>query len=588
MPRPSALPLSLVLSLAGAYVIAQEAPAPPTFNWTSVKACSELKWKPCYLPNFECARLNVPLDYSAPDKGPVAIAMTRFRSTADASAYRGPILLNPGGPGGSGVEWVLQVGPQIAKVAGPEFDIVGFDPRGVSLSEPTVSWFDNDAERVAWIPPATNAVYHSVNASADALARFAARTQIQAQLAVARDTKNTLQHVTTDNTARDMLTITEKFGFEKLQFYGISYGTVLGATFASMFPDKVGRIAIDGVVPMDEYYSGKFFFLAALQLLIFLGLPAQMTNAVLDADKALDAFASSCFEAGPEACAFHNNASSASAISDAITALFTSVQTNPVAAFAAPAAGAYGIVDYSFLKNVFFQILYRPYDLFPVLAAGLANLAAGNASTIYAGAMQGVQPFTCSADAAPQPHSFESFVSIICNDAAALNDTLPELEENYKAGERSSRNFGDLIANWRMLCAPWKVHREGRFSGPFGAEKTATPLLVIGNTADHVTPLAGAAKTVSFFPGSALLTYDAVGHTSTIAPSNCVYGVLGAYFRDGTLPPKDTVCQPDVKLFGPPPTEPAPPAASGEARREVTRRGLGAGITGMWGTRFTL
>nr|GAT44275.1 predicted protein [Mycena chlorophos] len=496
------------------------------FDWSSIKPSANLKWTSCYGEGFDCARLLVPLDYASPKNSKTAaIAMTRLRSTSSSSTYRGPLLINPGGPGGSGVEYVLELGSEIAGVVGAEYDIVG-----VSFSTPSVSWFVDDAERAMWYPPNSNTMYPSLNETALVLPYTYARSQVQSQLAAARNA-DFLQFITTDYTAQDMLTITEAFGFEKLQYWGISYGSVLGATFAALFPEKIGSVVIDGVFPIDKWYSAN-------------------TNTLVDTDKVLDAFFTSCFEVGPSLCAFHNNASSASDIAAAYDNLLSSIQQTPVPALVSLTQGnaGYGVVDYALVKNFVFHSLYAPYNFFPGLAQGLADLAAGNSTTIYANSGEG--EFTCGG--APLDRSYESATSIACSDMTP-NDTLADLQSFY-AGEEALSQFADLWVSWRVACAGWKIRRPGRYMGPTGPTKTNAPMLVIGNTFDPVTPWPGASETANaLFPGSGLLTYNTPGHTSFAGPSTCVDTYISAYFRNGTLPPAGTVCQPDahMQLFSP-------------------------------------
>ncbi|KAF7305880.1 AB hydrolase-1 domain-containing protein [Mycena chlorophos] len=529
------------------------------FNWTSIEPSTSLNWTACYADGLDCARLLVPLDYASPNNSTTAaLAITRFRSTSPSSSYRGPILLNPGGPGGSGVEFAVVYGSEIAGIVGAEYDIVGFDPRGVSFSTPTISWFLNDAERALWYPPNQNTVLPSLNETALGLPYAYARAQVQSQLAAARDA-DFLQYMTTDYTAQDMLTITEAFGFEKLKYWGVSYGTVLGQTFAALFPDKVERVVIDGVLPIDDWYS------------------ANLTETMLDTNQVLDAFFTSCFEAGPSVCAFHNNASSPSDIATALVDLLLSLQQKPVPAVASLTAGnaGYGVVDYSLVKNVIFQSLYQPYKEFPALAQALADLAAGNASTIYAAS--GPQEFTCEPGAAPVNKMFEAGASITCTDVR-LNDTLADLQ-SYYAGMAAISEFADVWVPVRIACAGWKVHRPGQYTGPTGPTNTSAPLLVIGNLRDPVTSWPGANQTAEvLFPGAGFLTYNASGHTSFIAPSTCLDAYVGAYFRNGTLPPAGAVCQPDVQLF----------ATNASARADgggVSRRGVPGLTMGGMGTR---
>ncbi|KAJ7667444.1 hypothetical protein B0H14DRAFT_2658115 [Mycena olivaceomarginata] len=190
---------------------------------------------------------------------------------------------------GSGVEWALESGKQIASVVGPEFDIVGFDPRGTSFSTPLVSWFASDAERSSWLPGAASTVFwQSVNQTTDALAHMYARAQIEGRLAEARNTEGFLQYITTDYTARDMLTITEAFGFEKVQYWGVSYGSVLGATFAAMFPDKPGPGHAHSTTtprPVAEIASSLDAVLASIQqtpLPVFLDTSSSYSYAIVD------------------------------------------------------------------------------------------------------------------------------------------------------------------------------------------------------------------------------------------------------------------------------------------------------------------
>ncbi|KAJ7028110.1 TAP-like protein-domain-containing protein [Mycena alexandri] len=457
------------------------------FNWKTLEASTTLHWTPCYSAPLQCTLLQVPMDYSAPQNGVTAsIAIVRYPSTSPKSQYRGPLLFNPGGPGGSGVDAIVASGADFVTVFGDQFDVIGFDPRGVSYSTPTISFFKTEAERRFLIPSAENVIFPSLNASSTALA----------------DT---------------------------------CYGSVLGATFASLFPDKVGRLIIDGVEDMEGYYSGN------------------LTNAMLDTDKAMQTFFDGCAKAGTEGCAFH--AASASEISAKLDALSSAIKTQP---FPVIAPQSHGIVDFLFLRNAILDAVYAPYDLFAPLAHGLAVLAAGNATLLYT--QNEVPNFECdctnSSAALPfHENNFESYMTIACGDPVPINDTVGELQTFYEATTKVS-SFADLLASTRVVCASpnfntrgWKIHREGRFQGPVGAKNTSFPLLLVGNTIDPVTAHASAVKTSMAFPGSVVLTQDSVGHTSLVAPSQCTFGHFKAYFVNGTLPAPGTVCSVEAELF---------------------------------------
>ncbi|KAJ6455015.1 hypothetical protein C8R45DRAFT_1111671 [Mycena sanguinolenta] len=201
---PSALVSLFVL-------IASVTQAEDTFNWNQITPTDNLLWTPCN-GNFECARLNVYM---------IIPRITEI-NPATVSDYRRPILFNPGDPGASGVNFVLRLAEEVRAVIGPQFDLVGFDPRGIARSVPTASFFGTDAERVQF------PVAGLLNALQDAFGRTYAVAMLQSRLAAARD-DGSLRFINTESTAHDMLTIIRVHGQEKLQYAGFSYA------FASSF-----------------------------------------------------------------------------------------------------------------------------------------------------------------------------------------------------------------------------------------------------------------------------------------------------------------------------------------------------------------
>ncbi|KAJ7659440.1 hypothetical protein B0H17DRAFT_1212890 [Mycena rosella] len=168
---------------------------------------------------------------------------------------------------------------------------------------------------------------------------------------------------------------------------------------------------------------------------------------------------------------------------------------------------SYGIVEYTALRNFIFQALYTPSETFAPLAEALAELARGNATTIYV---------------STEAPLFAS-TAITCGDATPENDTVAQLQAFYAREARVS-SFSDLWSNWRVGCSGWELHRADRFKGAtvWGREHELSAS-VIGNTADHVTAIWGAKATAEAFPGSVLLTIDSPGHTSFGAPSTCAH-----------------------------------------------------------------
>ncbi|KAJ7250172.1 Alpha/Beta hydrolase protein [Mycena haematopus] len=497
-----------------------------TFLFDQLTPSKNLDWVTCY-SIFQCARLEVPLDYSNSSVGTAALAVIRLPANVTKPDYLGPLIFNPGGPGASGVDVLVEAGASLQVLFGNQYDIVSFDPRGVSYSTPVASFFETDAERAIWN---AGALPSSLHASSDSLQHDWARGKLLGQLAAQRDSSGILKYMTTDNVARDMLLITEKFGFDKVQYYGVSYGSILGAVFAAILPDKVGRILIDGVLDADAWLS------------------TNLTIEATDTDKVLQSFFDGCAAAGPDLCAFYEP--KAAAIADRLAALTDSIRAQPVPVITPT---AYGLVDYSLLRMTLFNSFYVPYTLFSPLAQGLAALESGDGTVLFS--LLATPPFQCdcSNDTVPfHLNNAEAVWAIQCGDGAEVKDTLDELRTFYDNAAKTSEFVEFLVGSNRVSCAGWQVYRDDRFKGPVAAAKTSFPLLLLTTSADPVAPAAAGLKTLAGFPGSAIFTQDSPGHTSMTAPSLCTSTYFRQYFQNGTLPPSGTVCPVEASLFGSP------------------------------------
>ncbi|KAJ7490748.1 TAP-like protein-domain-containing protein [Mycena latifolia] len=486
------------------------------FSWEAIAPTEKLIWTDCY-SDKQCARLKVPLDYAHPDAASAAIAMVRIQSVVphNSSNYRGPIILNPGGPGGPGVDLVLSRGSQLSTIVGPEFDLIGFDPRGIGRSTPQVSFFESRSEREIWSSNA-NSWTKSMNESADALSRAWARAIVEGQLAGERE-DGSLRFMNTDHTARDMLRIVQAHGHDKIQYWGFSYGSILGATFAAMFPGNVGRLVVDGVADSENYYANEW------------------DDDLIDADKVWSSFIDGCVAAGPEGCPFFSP--TAAEISENIEKIYLSLRDRPIPV---RTNTSFGLVDYSRLRRVIFQSLYAPYARYPALAQALADLSTGNATALYK--MSEQPTFECGCD--DSEHRFEPVseggLAVICNDGQRIPQAYEDTVAHYQKMSQMSA-WTDVWEPYRISCVGWPEFPKNYFRGPFVAN-TSFPLLFVGNTADPVTPLWAAHKMARGFNGSVVLTQDSAGHCSISGPSICTQKHIRQYFLEGILPKPGTVC----------------------------------------------
>ncbi|OAG11154.1 alpha/beta-hydrolase [Paraphaeosphaeria sporulosa] len=504
---------SLIFAAARANPIARD-----VANQTMVTPFSALQWTPCY-DNFTCARLIVPLDYAEPDAGNTTIAYIKLPSATQPAE---DILYNPGGPGNSGVDAVLHGSAQLLNTLGTTYNLIGFDPRGVNNSGPSLSCFPGD--------PASEALFKSqfhrpINSkSPESLARQFEIAGAWGERCSSVHRNDSARYVGTIATARDMLNYVEKRAVAegqevkvaKLWYWGISYGTVLGSTFATLFPDRIGRMILDGVVDVETYYKNN-------------------ASGLSQSDEAVLSFAKACHTAGREKCAFYS--STTKDITKRMRNIIEDVRKDPVPVADLAISPVPTLITYEDLVFTLFVLLYSPVQGFPLLAQIFAELEQRNGSSI-----------ALTIQAVP-PTGVDYGGLISCMDSVkvpgAYNiSTMAIWEQHVKEENKQSQWVGDGWATVSLLCRKMNIipPESQRFSGKLGANETSFPILFIGNTIDPITPIVGARRMSNLFPGSVLFTQDSIGHTSLAASSACTSHNVQQYLG-GVLPAANITCK---------------------------------------------
>lgn len=564
----------------------------PHFRWSDISPSKELEYHDCY-DKFQCARLELPMDYNGTDtaENKVAIAIIRQPAKVHVSDphYGGAILVNPGGPGGSGVAKVLYHGELIQQIVDSDrtpsewsesdkyFDIIGFDPRGINHSTPVLSCFQDNFARQVW---ALQSEAEGILGSSGGSLRIAwRRARALADGCSSRldgSNQTLLEHVNTTPVAADMAEIIERHGqwrekqgqeaqrahntahkchtnseivsrtrwnkgHEKLLYWGFSYGTVLGSTFAAMYPERVGRIALDGVVNAEEYYHGPW------------------TGNLRDTDHILEKLFIYCDEAGPEQCRFWRTGGP-QAIQAAYEKLLHDIWDDPLSVVGDQRRGP-EIITWSDLKMVVKDALYQPLIFGPIMAELLQDITNGTGS-VFADYKEKKRTPACRSNAcivdgpfseactSPGWNELEATSAVLCTDAEGIGSfTEDEFRAYWEQLQGQSSSMGDYWAQTRLDCAGWRKRAKWRFAGPFAAN-TSHPILWIGNTYDTVTPLWNARHMSDQFPGSVVLQQDSEGHCSLTAPSLCTAKAVRMYFQTGALPSHGMVCLPEIKPFG--------------------------------------
>ncbi|KAL4899034.1 hypothetical protein BDW74DRAFT_120161 [Aspergillus multicolor] len=519
-------------------------------DWSALAPSPDLHWTPC-LQNYSCARLEVSLDYGDPSRGTTAIAFLKLSAT-NVSAETRSILVNPGGPGGSGIDVVLSEGLNLGNVvAGGQHNIVGFDPRGVSRSGPNVNCWPGDSAGRAQF----ESLYYPVssNSSSTALGQQFAASALFGDACNPHvgGTNGSAAFVSTPAVARDMLTFIEAeqrtrtvnataHEEPKLWYYGLSYGTVIGATFAHLFPERVGRMILDGVVDPEDYYE--------------LGWKSNL----YDSDKALDSFFETCFDTGNKsACAFWGP--STENIRSRFNTILTELKYNPIPIPAGPNSTCPlpMLATYSDLKQLVLAAVYSPLERFPQLATVLAGLEKGDTSS-YTAAVVGQIP-TSPCNYAPEAATLKPDINTLirCVDGLVRGqrlENISQFKDYVDILTEQSAFFGEVWPNNANVATCRTLEVTPPATGVLGnsilsRRNTANPILFVTNTIDPVSPARGAYKMSSVFPGSAVLSQNTVGHTAFASASSCLMGWVQTYLLQGQLPPVDTMCQADVAPF---------------------------------------
>jgi pimeloyl-ACP methyl ester carboxylesterase len=486
-------------------------------------AATAVQWTRCEGGGFDCAIVPVPLDYDQPNGGSVLLSLIRLPAT-DPARRIGSLLVNPGGPGGSGVDLVLGFGQFLAPEIRARFDIVGFDPRGVGRST-ALRCFGSPRQwgPTFWADLPLSAAGVDVVAAAD---RYLAE-------ACAQRGGSILDHMSTGDVVRDMDLLRVGLGDQRLTFLGFSYGSMLGTTYANMFPDRVRAVVIDGVLDPIAWTTGA----PGQQNLPF----STRLRSDAGAQATLGEFFRLCDLAGPN-CAFAGNSAARFA------ALRARLLTGPVQVTLDGQTFPFTYTDliYSTLGALYSQFAWPSAAEFLALVEKSASAAALGAAL---GDLRQSLGYVNKRGFPHYPNFVESFPGVACSDSDNPDSHL----DWFTAAESAEAQFGYFGRAWTWassICAVWPGASDDRYIGPWNAA-TANPVLVVGNFFDPATRYQGAQTVAGLLPNSRLLSYAGWGHTAYGGLSSCIDNTVNGYLLSGRLPAVGTVCQPELDPFAP-------------------------------------
>ncbi|TQL48735.1 alpha/beta hydrolase family protein [Homoserinimonas aerilata] len=455
-----------------------------------------LVWSPC--GDLECATASAPLDWSDPGRDTIELAL--IRSTAGGEA-KGSLLVNPGGPGGSGVDFVRSSLEYATsdRLRG-EYDIVGFDPRGVGESS-AVDCYDDPQELSDYIYELP------VNKrGSDGWLDEMTKSTADFGQACLQHTGELLGFVDTESAARDLDMLRAALGDEKLNYLGYSYGTFLGATYAELFPGRTGHLVLDGAI--DPATSE--FEVTATQAAGF--------------ESAMRAYLADCLSGSD--CPFRGTVDEAMA---SVATLFGRLDASPLRAADGRLLGS---------STMFTAIIYPLYSAssWPYLTQLLDEVLSGRAETAFqlADGYNGR-----NADGSYLDNSTEAFTAINCLDYP-VTSTRESLQSEAEELARLAPVFGPMMSYGGTACAAWpfestRVREQITASG-------SAPILVVGTTNDPATPYSWAVSLAEQLENGHLVSYEGEGHTAYNKSNSCVNDAVDGFFIDDVVPASDPRC----------------------------------------------
>ncbi len=455
----------------------------------------ELDWSSCQ-GDFLCATLTVPLDYRHPDGDTIDLALLKVPAS-DPDARIGSLVVNPGGPGAPGTQYAAQAAQVFGQPILDRYDVVGFDPRGTGGSDPVDCLSDAQLDDyIAMDPDPDTAAERS---SYLGWVRTLGRGCVDRSGDLAA-------HVTTVEAARDMDVLRAALGESTMTYFGASYGTKLGATYADLFPDEVGRMVLDGAVDLS------------------IGARELALEQAGGFETALRAYVQNCVDE-TDSCFLGDSVEEGL---QTISSFLAGVDAKPLPT---------GLGRDLQVGNAFYGIVAPLYnrDYWYILSAALKQGLAGDGSTL----LQLSDLYTSRGTDGYTDNSSEAIYAISCLDdpyaipASRVAANLPDFE-------RASPTFGAVFAWGLTGCGgvqvtssvkPRDVHAKG-----------AAPIVVIGTTRDPATPMKWAEDLADQLDSGVLIRRDGDGHTGYHAGNDCVDGAVEGYLIDGTVPEDGLSC----------------------------------------------
>ena len=479
----------------------------------------DIDWQDCSdgTSPFQCGTVTVPLDYGNPGGQTITIALKKLPAS-DGDAEHGSLFTNPGGPGGSGIRELEAQATALPEELRAGYDVVGFDPRGVGQSTPITCWTDEDISqgltdaqngKISDVVPSNTISSKSLSAQ-EKMDRGAADAAACAQHS---EVPELLDHVSTRNVARDLDVLRATSGDATLNYLGVSYGTHIGAVYADLFPDRVGRAVLDGAMDPSQRWT--------------------------DGEAEVTAFKEGVLRQYVKHCQAHDGCPLTGSTDEAIAQLTAFVDGLDQAPLTAPDSSVTVNTQEATTIIQHYAVEKPDWDALTAMLAPAMNNRDGALMVAAKQSTLASQLPTTAEQAVAGANTLFMSAAVICNDYPDTADTVSDWDAQAAAEKKTSPFFGGTSHGLDAYCRGWG-HRAQTPPQETHAEGS-DPILVVGLTKDSRTLYPWAQSLTDQLDNGHLLTVEGYGHV-TFGSNACATAAMTDFLVNGTVPEEGTTC----------------------------------------------
>ena len=478
-----------------------------------------IDWQDCSdgTSPFQCGTVTVPLDYEHPDGRTITIALKKLPAS-DSNAEHGSLFTNPGGPGGSGIRELETQATALPEELRAGYDIVGFDPRGVGQSTPITCWTDEDISQA--LTDAQNGKTPDVapsntisSKSLSAQEKMDRGTADAAACAQHSEVPELLDHVGTRNVARDLDVLRATSGDATLNYLGVSYGTHIGAVYADLFPDRVGRAVLDGAMDPSQRWA--------------------------DGEAEVTAFKEDVLRQYVEHCQAQDGCPLTGSMDEAIAQLTAFVDSLDQAPLTAPDSSVTVNTQEATTIIQHYAVEKPDWDALTAMLAPAMNNRDGALMVAAKQSTLASQLPTTAEQAVAGANTLFMSAAVICNDYPDTAESVADWDAQSAAEKKSHPFFGGTSDGLDAYCRGWG-HQAQTPPQETRAEGSA-PILVVGLTKDSRTLYPWAQSLTDQLDNGHLLTVEGYGHV-TFGSNACATAAMTDFLVNGTVPAEGTTC----------------------------------------------